>query len=106
MAKRTEASVTAVESLVFPWIRRCRKGIARQPGLQRREWAAALAPAYFPASSLTLGIYFRTAKNTYFERCREMGEESRRPVHSLEDVNYKMKLGNMARILNSFLGDS
>jgi hypothetical protein len=72
--------------------------------LQRREWAGTLAPAYFPISGLTLEIYFRTAgKYRLSKTAGQMGEESKRPVHSLEDVNHKMKLGNMALILNSSL---
>jgi len=72
--------------------------------LQRREWAGTLAPAYFPVSGLALEIYFRTERKYRLSKTAgQMGEESKRPVHSLEDVNHKMKLGNMALILNSFL---
>jgi hypothetical protein len=53
---------------------------------------------------VALEIYFCTAgKYQLSTTTGQMGEESKRPVHSLEDLNHKMKLGNMALILNSFL---
>jgi hypothetical protein len=71
----------------------------RMPGAGRQLWILTYSPS---SNRGSVNLFFRVAVEFPLVRtCRQGGTSVKRPVRSLEDVNYKMKLGNMALILNS-----